>query len=475
MQRPTKRLRVKMPASAATDDHEQTVFPDASVASEQVSDSKSDDSHEVDASTAHEEQTQRLPWESLSEEASAHQTEMLTDTIVNGDLIDEGAHGNKTSKKWVFRVSVRDGESVDELREPNMTSPLLLMVAYQFEVGGRTGRAHLQGCCELRKKLRSGQVAALLGLPYGIRNRSTHFAIMRGSVKQSVMYCVCERYCTSCHGGKLPRVEVDHTYPVCNCDSHKRKGHIPTRDAVLFGQPSIEFDAFEAVSSAEHGVSMQEQVRAAPEWMCRNFRYAQFLQSVMLPSRRTPPLVNWVWGRTGTGKSRAAFDLFAPSLTYVAWSSQWFDGLGPQHIHVILDDVRPSKAVQPAFYLRLLDRYPVRVPVKGSSMELSVPVVTFTSSMSPQCFWERLCTLNDTSEDVSQFMRRISRVVALPHQRSDMAGMRYSAQKYAHDSLHQVHADSGYNPRESAPPAIVPAIFAPQYQDPPADEVALGN
>lgn len=78
------------------------------------------------------------------------------------------------------------------------------------------------------------------------------------------------------------------------------------------------------------------------------------------------PKVIWLAGPTGCGKTRAAFEESMARGT--VWSSpsstlQWFDGYDA-HTTAIFDDFRAS-GVNFAYLLRVLDRHPMMVPVKG--------------------------------------------------------------------------------------------------------------
>jgi len=81
----------------------------------------------------------------------------------------------------------------------------------------------------------------------------------------------------------------------------------------------------------------------------------------IVPARSTPPRVSVVVGLPGTGKSRLASE--APDGDcFIKPHGDWWDGYHQQR-RVVLDDFRggyPFSAL-----LTLLDRYPLRVPVKG--------------------------------------------------------------------------------------------------------------
>jgi len=113
------------------------------------------------------------------------------------------------------------------------------------------------------------------------------------------------------------------------------------------------------------------------------------------------PVVHWWFGPTGTGKSRSAFSLHPNA--YVKMLNKWWDGyLG--HTTVIMDDYRPSMCPFNQL-LQILDRYPMKVELKGSSMELSATTFIITCSQRPEVIWH-----GKTEEDVTQLIRRITEI-----------------------------------------------------------------
>jgi hypothetical protein len=112
------------------------------------------------------------------------------------------------------------------------------------------------------------------------------------------------------------------------------------------------------------------------------------------------PIVHWYWGATGSGKSRLASEL-AGVDAYWKPQGKWWDGYTGQS-NVILDDFR-ADWFSYGYMLRLLDRYPLKVEVKGSYVEFVATHIYITSHMNPtECF--------ATWEDVAQLLRRLHTV-----------------------------------------------------------------
>lgn len=93
------------------------------------------------------------------------------------------------------------------------------------------------------------------------------------------------------------------------------------------------------------------------------------------------------WGRTGTGKSRRAWDE-AGLLAYPKDPrTKFWDGYRGQE-HVVVDEFRGG--IDISHLLRWCDRYPVLVEVKGSSVALSCRKIWITSNLHPRDWYPDL-------------------------------------------------------------------------------------
>ena len=85
-------------------------------------------------------------------------------------------------------------------------------------------------------------------------------------------------------------------------------------------------------------------------------------------------------GATGTGKSRRAFETW-PDAYRKMTNDKWWDGYHGEET-VIFDDFKGSSMRLHDFQL-IVDRYPVKVETKGSTVELSATRLVFTSNKHP--------------------------------------------------------------------------------------------
>lgn len=98
--------------------------------------------------------------------------------------------------------------------------------------------------------------------------------------------------------------------------------------------------------------------------------------------------VVWLFGPPGTGKTHSALAQARESQQrfFIAPSLQWFDGYEGEEI-LIIDDLSPQTFNHHRdFVLRLLDKYPLQLPIKGAFVTAMYTTVYITSNYMPHQF-----------------------------------------------------------------------------------------
>lgn len=98
-------------------------------------------------------------------------------------------------------------------------------------------------------------------------------------------------------------------------------------------------------------------------------------------------VVSVFWGRTGSGKSRRAWDEAGEQAYYKDPRSKFWCGYNGQET-VIIDEFRGG--IDISHVLRWTDRYPVTVEVKGGSVPLCAKRFYFTSNINPRVWYPDL-------------------------------------------------------------------------------------
>lgn len=115
------------------------------------------------------------------------------------------------------------------------------------------------------------------------------------------------------------------------------------------------------------------------------------------------PEVRWYHGLSGSGKTKTALEWLGPDTHICLDKGKWWDGYD-QHNGVLIDDFR-EKWCSFERLLRLLDRYPCTVEVKGGTRQLRAMKIAITAPFPPNAYYLTL------GEDRVQLLRRITRVI----------------------------------------------------------------
>lgn len=239
---------------------------------------------------------------------------------------------------------------------------------------GEQGTPHLQGYVEFpnNDKLRISAAKSRLeriGLPNTI-----HIEPAKGTAQQNITYCSKDG--TFVEGGERPKGQGKRT------------------------------DLDDVCDKINSGSSLNEIANEFPVSFIKYSTGIQKLMNLKNSRRFFKTEVIWLYGSTGTGKSRFAWTA-APEAYMKCSSHKWWDGYTGQDV-VIVDDYRPSAHLPFHFMLNLMDRYPLSVEVKGATVEFISKKIYITSPYSPQEVCENLEWVKEEMKD--QFLRRIDEV-----------------------------------------------------------------
>lgn len=217
-------------------------------------------------------------------------------------------------------------------------------VVFQKEKCPKTGREHYQGFCSLKTRMGFKKLKELVG-------KKLHMEPPWSSVKKAIAYCRKEdsRIDGPWDAGEEPeqgkRTDLDNC-----CDMIKKKR------------------------------SWKEIAEEHPGTFVRCHRGLKEFKRVVLDEKRSWVMeVNVYHGSAGTGKTRKAYEQHP--LLYSKPDGMWFDGYDGQEA-VLFDDFTGD--IPLGQMLKLLDRYPMQVPVKGSFVEWVPKVIYITSNLSPE-------------------------------------------------------------------------------------------
>lgn len=265
------------------------------------------------------------------------------------------------AKNWIFTINNYTEQEEEQLALLASQDDVIFLL-YGREVGSQRDTPHLQGMLLLSHRLRLGTLKSKDGL------RRAHLQVMRGTIQQSVDYCSKDGdvvvYGEQPEHGQGRRVDLESLKEDLNTG-------VPL--AVIANEHFSNYIRY------HRGIEKYVALRSTPRnWICSVVVY---------------------WGRTGTGKTRAVHDNATSLYTHVG--GQWFDGYDG-HKQVLFDDFSGSD-FKIAYLLKLLDRYPMQVPVKGGFVNWNPEEIYITSNLDPNNWFP-----NAHREHVEALFRRFT-------------------------------------------------------------------
>lgn len=282
----------------------------------------------------------------------------------------------KTSaKNWVFTYNNYEPDRIRDI----LASIECTYIAYQGEIG-ESGTPHIQGMVSFEKRQSFAQIKSIFSTAIGSPS-PVHFEVMRGTIAQSVDYCSKSE-------------SADPTLPFTE------RGCRPAGK----GDRS---DLRAIAAAIKSGQSERDIFEADPQGYLKystGIKRAIYLCSTNKRTWETQVL--WFYGPTGTGKSRTAHEE-APDAHVQSGNDYWWDGYTGQP-DVIIEDYR-ADFCKFSELLRLLDRYPHQVQIKGGKVHMLARRIFITTPKPPRDTWT-----NQTDEAIGQLLRRISEVRYFP-------------------------------------------------------------
>jgi len=274
-------------------------------------------------------------------------------------IIKEKKKGPRNARNICFTLNNYTCE--EEAMLKSLTTPITY-ICFGYEVG-ENGTKHLQGYAEAYYSVPFGTWKGYSGLA------RAHIEPRKGSQEEAINYC-----------------QKDGTFFEAGIKKANRQGK-------RFDLDEVREIAGEAGMRDVVPWANAQQIRVAEKYL----QYAE-------PPRTWKPVVTWLYGKTGCGKTRMAHAMY-PDAYVKSDSSKWWDGYDA-HEDVLLDDFRCNWMTFNDL-LTLIDRYERKVEIKGGMRQFKPKNIIITSSKHPRdCY-------NDKDDRVDQLLRRIDIIECL--------------------------------------------------------------
>lgn len=271
------------------------------------------------------------------------------------------------ARSWCFTWNRFGTNDVLRLRQLGRALDGIVYLIYGRENCPTTGARHLQGYITFTNPRDMGGVKQLLS------NQTVHLEKAKGTGIQNRQYCSkdgdFEEY------GQLPQ-------------PGQRSDLLQIRDRIIAGET-------EKVIAMEHFT----------QWVVYRRSFTEFKSLVSKPELRKELEVFCLYGEAGSGKTQFVWDYcrdHGRELFFVCdVKLDWFDGYRGE-LDVLIDDYRGGGTL--AFLLRLLDKYPLQVPIKGGFVQWLPIRIWLTSNLHYTEWFSGL-----DQESTAALTRRISR------------------------------------------------------------------
>lgn len=270
---------------------------------------------------------------------------------------------NQTNHRFAFTA----------FKDPKLTQlpENVRYVIYQHEKCPTTGKDHWQGYIEFFEKVRYGTVQST------IHDNTAHIKPAYKCQAANTAYC--------------------------------SKSESAIEEPIHFGEPTLgkqgkRTDLVDLRKEVwDDGKTIQQLLDEKKINNYQQLKFCESIQKYKKPKRRTP-IVFWITGESGSGKSLYADHLAGEDAYWLGDNAKFWDGYQGEST-IVIDDLKPGFFSE-AFLLRLLDRYPFRVESKGSSIAFQGERIFITSIYHPQLFW-----YHRTSEPYTQLSRRLTYIM----------------------------------------------------------------
>lgn len=268
------------------------------------------------------------------------------------------------SRNWCFTLNNPQEDELTTTDPPTLPQfDLQLYRVYQLEQGTKETK-HFQGYVHFRNPRSLSQVRKCLP--------RAHWETAKGNAQQNTDYCT--------------KMDTRIGEPII-------EGSMPTQGKRTDLNEAAKLAKIRAYKDIEPALYI---------------RYHKGLQAYTLlhqTHRNTAPTTIWLYGTTGTGKSKLAYELggINDCEVYFKPAGPWWDGYYQQGV-VVIDDIRQEDYPYQSL-LQWLDRYPCMVPVKGGFAKLNSATFVITAPSTPE--WTYASQTNDVN-GIGQLNRRIN-------------------------------------------------------------------
>lgn len=275
---------------------------------------------------------------------------------------------NTTARRWAFTIN---NPTNDERTQLSSLPERARYLIWQLEAG-ENGTAHIQGYIAFKNSVKFPQVKRTVG-------ERAHVEKALGNETENKGYC-----------SKEPRLEGPFEFGTFTAGQGQRN----------------DLREFAIACKTKRTAELIEE---APEMVLKYARGMNTIQCARKPPMREPLKIYVIWGPTGTGKTYTVYSLRPNLFRVIAPKSGnlWFDGYDGEKT-LFIDEYMGELPLN--YLLQLLDRYPMRVQIKGGHANVEWEEVFITSQYEPDAWY---LSAQVGAESKAALARRITNIFHL--------------------------------------------------------------
>lgn len=306
---------------------------------------------------------------------------------------------NTKSRRYCFTVNNYTESDLKRFHKLAESLESHRYICYGLEVAPTTGTKHIQGYIELKSHQRYSFLHKYFKFKKNKKILKFHIEIANGTVEQNKKYS-------------------------------KKEG-----DFYEFGEPTSQGSRTDLIEIKRLLKENPKDLNKIIDERVQNYqqlKFAQSMQPIYFRHRDpdNPPVVYWIFGSTGVGKTRLVYNCFNDVCAVSSYD--WLGTDYTQNECLLFDDFRVGNLSFDQV-LRITDRYPLALYFKGGQVPLNSPFIVFTSPKSIGS------TFFAVKEDIKQLKRRVKEINLDTVADIDQIDLRYLDNKHLFE-------DNSHNP-----------------------------
>lgn len=280
------------------------------------------------------------------------------------------------ARNWVFTINNYDNRMLKQFGKVAMSLERHTYICFGLEKGKKTGTPHIQGYIELDDNQARTFTQNYFNLQKNGEILKFYLDPAKGTAKDSLNYTSKENQ--------------SWEYGTSKNETQGIRSDLDTLRERIFENPKSYNEILE-----NETLNYQQ------------IKYMQELLKVAFKHRNInmPPIVFWIYGSSGVGKTKLVYDSFGLDVCKVS-NFKWLGTGYLQQECFLLDDLRPY-SIDFDELLTLIDRYPTDVYFKGGSLPFNSSHIVITTPKSIEK------TFGEFSESLKQMERRVTHEINL--------------------------------------------------------------